>query len=150
MSGRRQNSLNSVDEAIFGFDYQPSNISSFRDSAEKKRGEIIDDGSFASRLDNEKIVSMLKQCSAEQIQNFRLVYYKVYEPGNISDFLPNDKDALLDLLAKVEGLKGFDGFDKIQKHQIGFFVENLKEALTRYGVESSETSKGLGVLQWQN
>ncbi len=135
-----KNSLNSIGEAIYGFDYKPSTISNFRDTVEKKGGEISDNGSFATRLDNEKIVSMLKQCSAAQIQDFRLVYYRIYESGNISEFLPNDKDALLDLYAKVKELKGFDGFDKIQKHQIGFFIKNLKEALTRYGVNNPEAS----------
>ena len=133
-----KNSLNSMDEAIYGFDYQPSSISAFKDYANDKHGEILNNGSFASRLDNSRIFSMLMQCSAEQIQDFRIVYYRVYESINISSFLPNDKEALLDLLVKVEEVKDYEGFDRIQKHQIGFFIENLNEALIRYGVNNPE------------
>ena len=84
-----------------------------------------------SRLDPEKIVGMLKHCSAENIQDFRGVFLSVYEPGNIRDYLEGDKETLKQLLTRIEEFSAYDGFDKIQKMQLRFFEENLNKIIAK-------------------
>ena len=124
-------SLIAKDVAIFKFDYQPASISEFYNNVCDNHGRIIRDGSFMSRLDPEKIVGMLKHCSAENIQDFRGALLSVYEPGNIRDYLEGDKETLKQLLTRIEKLSAYDGFDKIQKMQLRFFEENLNKIIAK-------------------
>ena len=125
-------SLKANNKTIFDFDYQPSSVTDFSNEVSDKKGIIIGNGAFASKLDNDRIVSMLKQCSPAEIQSFRLAYYRVYESINISSFLSEDKEALVDLLNKVKSLVDYPEYDKIQKYLISLFVTTLEEALSRY------------------
>ena len=81
--------------------------------------------------DNVKIIDMLKKCTAAQLDSFRGIYIFMYRSSNISDFLSDDKPSVEELLVKMKELQAYEGFDKIQKKQIEFFVFNLEDALTR-------------------
>lgn len=124
-------SLNSTDTTIFNFDYCPSSIALFNNKAITNSGKIIRYGGFANRLDIKKICEMLKECSAEEIQDFRAIFIEVYRSVNIREFLPNDEEAISQLLTIVNDLKNYSGFDKIQKLQICFFSENLSNILQK-------------------
>ena len=78
-----------------------------------------------SRLDPEKLSEMMKHCTAENIQDFRLAFFTIYESENIRDFLENDKETLEKLLTKIHELSSYDGFDKIQKMQLRLFEKEL-------------------------
>ena len=124
-------SLNANDTTIFNFDYQPSNIHDFYYNVRNNDGVIIKNRTFASRLDADKVVNMLKQCSASEISDFRSSFLSVYRYGNIKEYLSNDKDSINIMLSKIEELQSFDGFDKIQKIQIQYFANNLKDIFAR-------------------
>ena len=128
---RMMGSLNAREGAIFNFTYNPLDIKPFHDRVYKEKALILEDGSFASRLDNTKINEMLKKCTAAQLDSFRGIYISMYRSSNISDFLSDDKPSVEELLEKMKELQSFEGFDKIQKKQIEFFVFNLEDALTR-------------------
>ena len=83
------------------------------------------DGSFAARLNPDRVVKMLKICTAKEIQSFRSAFLSIYHTGNIKEFLSGDKHSIDELLDKIKELEDYDNFDKIQKVQIRFFVENL-------------------------
>lgn len=125
-------SLAAKKATLFDFDYQPSSVVDFSNKVKDKKGIIIGNGAFASKLDNDRIISMLKQCEPVEIQEFRLAYYRIYESINISDFLSEDKEALKDLLNKVKVLKNYSEYDRIQKYLITLLADTLEEALTRY------------------
>ena len=118
-------SLMAKDVAIFNFDYQPSSISAFYGNVCDNRGRIFEEGTFMSRLNPEKLSEMMKHCTAENIQDFRLAFFTIYESENIRDFLENDKETLEKLLTKIHELSSYDGFDKIQKMQLRLFEKEL-------------------------
>ncbi len=113
------------------FDYCPSSISKLYDSATRNDGTIFKNNTFAARFDPDKIVKMLKKCTAKNINNFRVVFLRVYQAENIRDFLAGDKEAIKKLLHKIKALEEFNRFDKIQKYQIHLFVINLSSILRK-------------------
>lgn len=124
-------SLAAKETTIFDFDYKPESIKTFIDLIEERRGLILDNRAFASRLNMQKVCEMLKECDASQIQSFRYGFVSVYRSSNIKDFLSEDVVAINELLEKVRELKEFEGYDKIQKLQIEYFEMNLKDILEK-------------------
>ncbi len=124
-------SLYSTNESLFDFDYKPENIEKFSSDIEKNTQEIFKYNSFAARLNIDNIVNMLKICSSEQIYEFRCAFHTVYKSVNIGEFLSGDKDNLSFLLSAIEDLRDFEGYDKIQKKQIGWFIKNLIEIISK-------------------
>ena len=51
---KMKSSLNAREETIFNFTYDPHDIQRFVERVYKEKGFILEDGSFASRLDNVK------------------------------------------------------------------------------------------------
>lgn len=126
------NSLVAKDTTIFGFDYQPSSISAFVKQIREKPYMVFNNGALASRLNMDSVYEMLLHCSSAEIQEFRFIFVNMYKDEKISEVLVDDKEALLVLSEKLESLKENTDFDKIQKLQIEYFLENIKDALTRY------------------
>lgn len=124
-------SLAATETTIFDFDYNPSSINAFRNSTEDKRGKILEDKAFASRLDMDKVFEMLKMCNAQEIQLFRFTFVSVYRTANIKDYLWEDIDAINELYEKVKELKEFKDYDKIQKLQIDYFEMNVKDIIEK-------------------
>lgn len=118
-------SLDAKETTIFDFDYKPSSISEFYGNIVQKEGKILTGGAFAARLDPDKVTEMLKCSSAMEIHEFRGAFLSVYRAGNIREFLSVDKDNIGKLLDRVKDLEIYDGFDRIQRMQIQFFVKNL-------------------------
>ena len=125
------NSLLAKKETLFSFDYSPKNINKFGKDAEKHRGKILESGEFLSRLDVDKIIDMLKKCSAIEIHEFRMAFLSVYRYNNLWDYFKSDEIAIKELSEKVKTLLDYDGFDKIQKKQMEYFIENLKGVLEK-------------------
>ena len=73
---------------------------------------------------------MLKKCTAAQLDSFRGIYISMYRSNN-SGYLSNDKPSVEELLEKMKELQAYEGFDKIQKKQIEFFVFNLEDVMKR-------------------
>ena len=124
-------SLNAKNEVIFGFDYQPNSITALHDAAIKNENSILQNGSFAARLDMDKVAEMMQKCTAGEIQEFRFIFTSLYNIGNIREFLGGDKSSIEQLYQHVIKLKDHSEYDKIQKLQIGYFIKNLEDILTR-------------------
>ncbi len=128
---RMKDSLQETDRAIFDFDYQPEHIASFSDTVIQNHGQILDDRSFAKRLDIEKTVAMLRKCTAMQLDEFRLMFNRVYEFANIKDFFEDDRDILQDLYAAVREEQTSTDYDKIQKLQLQWLETLLAQTLEK-------------------
>ena len=124
-------SLLAKKEPLFSFDYSPNSISKFREDTEKNCGKIIDSGEYISRLDIDKIIEMLKNCSAVEIYEFRKAFQSIYRFSNLRNYYQKDKEALLELSEKVNELQKSECFDKIQLKQIEWFNDNVKIALDK-------------------
>lgn len=125
-------SLKKYDNGYYGFDYKLESISAFLDNIFKKRGEILNDKSFATNINMEKFSELMLQCSAENINEIRMIFAKVYEPSNIKNFLSDDKISIDSLLEKIKSLKNNTKFDRIQQMQLNKLIvllEGISEKL---------------------
>lgn len=89
--------------------------------------------SFLKKIDINKLVQGLEEASAEQVSNLRRGILSTYDIGNIRDFLPNDKDSLIELRNSVQKLlDGNVGTDKIVRLQYSWLIGNLNKAIENY------------------
>lgn len=89
--------------------------------------------SFMDRIDVNKIIKGLKRATAEQVSDFRRGISSIYRVANVSDFLPNDKDALVELQCGVKSLldEG-EGKDKVVRLQYSWLIGNLQTGIDNY------------------
>lgn len=88
---------------------------------------------FLEKLDKSKILAGLEVATAEQVSEFRGGILYVYRISNIREFLPNDKDSLIELKEGVEELLENDkGFDKIVQLQYSWLIDNIDTVLDYY------------------
>lgn len=116
----------------FDFDYSISQLDEFCKYVYNQHDFLTSHHAFARRIDNEKLVNLLRQCSSAQIKEIRGLYLAIYSFENIYDFFMDDRDAILDLKKRLtELINNQQCFDKIQLLQLKFFIENLKDILTK-------------------
>lgn len=112
---------------VFVFDSSIEGIRKFIDYVQGKRSEYINEGSFAKNISIPEFIEALKTCDANLIMKVRRVFLSVYSSSNIKVFLANDKDILEVLKNEIQTLiDNYDGFDKIQKKQLKWFITNLE------------------------
>ncbi len=89
--------------------------------------------SFMDKIDVDKIVNGLEKATAEQISDFRRGILSIYRVVNVSDLLPNDKDALVELQSGVKSLLDEGkGKDKVVRLQYSWLVGNLQTGIDNY------------------
>ena len=110
---------------IVNFDYTKDNLDKFIDAILKNKDKYITSRGFASYINNERLVDLLKTLSAKEISLIRQAFLGVYYFSNIKDFFANDLNSLKDLHSKLCDLKNYNKFDKIQKLQIDFFAKRI-------------------------
>lgn len=111
----------------FNFDYQPESIKDLGKYIFEKHGSLITGGFVAKYLDNNKLIEMLYKCSSRDITELRKIYYHIYNSSNIGEYLSGDLSTIIDLKEKLQSIIDDEKFDKIQRLQIKYFIDNLKE-----------------------
>ncbi len=124
--------LNKNDSSLFDFDYSIQNLQEFCSEVRSKSGTFTSKRCFAVKLDPDKFIELLKQCTAYQIQQLRGMFQSVYSFSNIDEFFSADKEALVILKNKIEEMaKTYESFDRIQLKQIKYLINNLEEYIKR-------------------
>lgn len=124
---RMSESLRINDYAIPNFNYLPAQSNDFYKYIIENNGKFLTQNSFASSLDMYKLAEMFKKSTAEQKNNIRGAFLSMYRSGNISDFLSNDKQSIVQLMGIVKKDRSGDVGDKIQQLQYDWFIDNLTE-----------------------
>ncbi len=131
----KQEMLNAVKQKqkeLFDFDYSINNLEKFCEQVREKRNKFPMQHTFAGKIDNEKLIQLLEQCSAYQIREIYSLYQSIYSFSNINEFFIEDKEFLMDLKQKIETLiqeKDFN--DKIIMLQLKYFISTLDNILVR-------------------
>ena len=114
------------------FSYNPGDINVFlKDSMRNKRNYIINKR-FISMLDANRLVSMLENCTAEQIHDFRSYLFVFYRNVSRGDYSFADVRFMIDLIDKLNmKLNNCKRWDSIQRLQIGYLISNLDEFVRR-------------------
>ena len=122
--------INFKKKEIFVFDSSMENVEKFINYVHKNCAEYINAGSFAKNIPIDKFIEAIKACSSKLIAEIRGVFLSVYSSSNIKDFLSNDKEALITLKGEIQQLKDvYNGFDKIQRKQLDWFISNLEDII---------------------
>ena len=125
--------INSKNEETISMSNFAENIGDFISNVYSRKDEIIASGSFIGKINIEKFIEVLKKCDSQTIGEIRGLFRSIYAATNIGEFMFEDKTNLELLKAKLNELENvFDGYDKIQKKQIAWFVNNLEEILQKF------------------
>lgn len=112
-------------DPIYGFDYNNEGIVDFCKEIASKQGQIISNGGFFVKINPEKSAEMLKHCSAEQISILRFTFRDVCSRTFPSNCYAEEKSAIKKLIDQIKRIEEFEGFDKIQKIQIHYLINDL-------------------------
>ncbi len=114
------------------FSYKPEDIESFYHYVRQHKHIYMSQHHFISNLDNRKLVSMLINCTAEEISRFRSILRSVYDGATKETYDDSDKDALNDLLGRLEKIAPEkSNWDKIQWMQIDYMKQNITEFIRK-------------------
>lgn len=123
-------SLKANEQLVPGFDYSTEKIEVFYKYILDKYGKFYTKRRFAQDLDIKRFSIMFSQCAPEQKYYIRIAFNRIYETGNIRQFLEDDFSAIKSLrdclAADVEHQS-----DKIQKLQYNWFLDDLDKILQK-------------------
>lgn len=104
----------------------------FIDYADSNKSKFTGKGGFVKNINIDDFVDALKNCDAGTISDVRRIFLEIYAPMNIGEFMSADKDNLIGLKGKLESLRdSFDGYDKIQKKQVGWLIGSLENIIQK-------------------
>lgn len=92
--------------------------------------KYIINNSFISRYEIDKLILMLRESSASELNDFRGILLALYRDGKINNYSKNDKDFLLILKKRIHlEQQQNNTWDKIQKLQIGYMINNIDSVI---------------------
>ena len=119
-------------DAVSEFSYKPSVIHDMYLNACSNKQQYIKNHSFIGQFEPAKLVSMLSECSAQQIDDFRGILFVYYRYVAKNEYDESDKTVLAQLLVLLnKRIKGKHNWDKIQLLQIDFLISNIKEFIEK-------------------
>jgi len=114
------------------FDYTRDSIESFVDFVYRNKESFIGKRCFASKINNNRLIELIAECDAYEIEEIRRVFHTVYSFSNIKDYFSDDLPSIVELKEKLEKLLGENNnFDKIQQKQLKYFIDNLDDLIIR-------------------
>lgn len=119
------------------FSYDPESLNSFYTKNIEKLKEKKDSIGFACQLDTTQFIEMLKVASAPQIHTVRQLFSDLYlteqKEGHVRKphISQNDLLAINAIYNKCSELPQFEGYDKIQRLQITWFIQILEEIINK-------------------
>lgn len=128
---RMTESLLAKESSPFGFDYEQNQISSFYTAVINNETKILSGGSFANRLNMDRVADLFAKSTPEQMEDIRGIFVAVYRAGNIKQVLGEDLEAIEILAMRIEKDSQNSGLDKVQRLQYKWFLENLKEIICK-------------------
>ncbi len=122
-----------LDENIRIFTYSPKDIPDFYEHLTKNKITFTDRNGFINKFDSSKLISMLGEASAKEIDDFRgIIQYVYLSFSNINDYFRCDLLSLKELVEKLESIDFDNGkIDKIQKFQLNMLKDNLKDIVLK-------------------
>ena len=111
-------------------DFTKEKIYDFINYVNKNYSEYINERGFAKHIPIDKLIDILKSSSPYLIAEIRGMFVSLYRSSNVKDFMSSDRESIELLKKEIEKLKdSYDGFDKIQKKQLYWFVQNLEDII---------------------
>lgn len=114
------------------FAYNPDDLAKLYTDICQDKNNYTNDHRFLSKYDMNKILDMLLECSAAQLNDFRDILLAIYRYAGIDDFDEKDIDDMKLLLNLIEEKRnGKHHWDKIQLMQINWLCLNLNDFISQ-------------------
>ncbi len=124
--------IRSDNNVFISFDYSIENLDTFCEKICRQKDKFVEKRSFAKNINNDRLIELLKMCTARQMYSIIEIYLRVYSFSNINEFFQDDKESIKDLRIKVNELSNENRkYDRIQVMQLKFFVNNLQDIENR-------------------
>lgn len=109
------------------FDYNPERLNLFLEEIIKNKDTIISRKEFLQYFDIDKLIKMVGQCTAQQLQEVRNCFGEIYNRiSNIKFFLFGDKEKLEELEDKLININEISANkDKVYLYQLKLFIEEI-------------------------
>ena len=107
---------------LFTFPYTKKTINQFIEYVHENRSEIKYNSGLLNKLNIDRLVELLKKCTADEIHELRGAFWDVYR----DDTPFSDNEALSKLRNELQALLAYDKYDLIQKYQIELFINNVE------------------------
>ena len=119
--------------SVLAFAYSVKDIDTFSEQIRDDRNKYISQRAFLKRIEVPKFLSVIEQCSSEQIDNLRRSIGTVYSFSNINEFFMEDKSSLLQLKDGLEKLLSSEESvdDKVKRLQLSWFVNSINRILEK-------------------
>lgn len=130
---KMSNIVDNKTNKIKGFDYKHESIPKFYDWILKEKKTFINEKGFANKLDINKTFEMLKNSSAQEIENFREILQYIYMGiSNIAEFLYDDVKNLMELKLKLDDfVDQTNEIDAIQNLQLKWLSNNIDTIINK-------------------
>ena len=128
---RMKEAITGIDKN-FEFIYKPSALMDYYKKLDQSSADLIRRHGFAHKLDIQRVIDMLKQCSPEEIGIFRSLFMELYRFEHYSRVLEEDIKALIAIRDAASKLVKYDGYHKIQKMQLKWFINNLSDIILAF------------------
>lgn len=124
-----RNSVNDLvkNSKIEDINSQINDIQKFEEYIDIHKDDFVTNGGFVSKIGIDAFINRVKSCTASEIATLRKCFYRVYSFSNLYEYFYNDLPNLEQLLNKITKIKSYSAFDNIQKMQIEYFVDDIKE-----------------------
>ena len=114
------------------FSYNPSAIHELYLNACRNKQQYIKNHSFIGRFEPSKLVSMLSECSSQQIDDFRGVLFVFYRNVAKNEYDESDRLILERFLTMLnKRVREKHNWDRIQLLQIDYLISNVKEFIEK-------------------
>ena len=119
-------------DAVSEFSYKPSVIHDMYLNACSNNQQYIKNHSFIGQFEPSKLVSMLSDCTSQQIDDFRGLLFVYYRYVAKNEYDESDRTVLEQLLDQLnKRIKEKHNWDKIQLLQIDYLISNIKEFIEK-------------------
>ncbi|MGB4093791.1 MAG: hypothetical protein WBK46_17885, partial [Ruminococcus flavefaciens] len=133
---RMKDALGSLDDLDFSYD--PEKVINYYDKNIKKLKANLASNGFAHKLDINRLVEMLKNCSSAQISKLRSLFMDLYRDQHYSQILEDDIFALNEISDKISVLLQYDKYDNIQKMQMFWFNKNINDIILTFDSQKTQ------------
>ena len=111
--------------------YSVDDVHAFCDEMQRMTLEQLRINGYAKNLNIDRLIELVQQCSPNNIDRIRLSFYHLYSYRVRTQIHPNDIIALSVICKRIEELKSYECFDKVQKYLVSIFSEQLREIIDK-------------------
>lgn len=119
--------LNFTNDTLNAFNYDPLQIEKLINGIKENRSKFIEEKCFLKLFDIEKLVNLVSNLNSQDLLKLKHQINYTYRGGDLENYYLDDMESLKLFRDKLTQLSKESERDKVQKHQIKWFINDLNE-----------------------